>query len=536
MVTADTRIGASRAIHDERSLAIALAVIGLSFSLIFALCDPQGIVQFDDLTHYLYARWAWIWPAYLLNDWGRPGFTALYFLPAALGWTACRILSATLSAGAVLAAYEIARTIGLRRAWLVVPLVYLQPLFFQLSQTTLTETPMAFYLAIAAMLAIQGRWSASAAILSPAFVTRHEAIIFLPVWLIFARQNRVALWRLWPILWSPLLVNLLAPLAGMNAPVEKFFEPAPSQHYGRGGWLSFFCRSLEAWGPGITILALTGFGAFARRRGGAMIAAIIAVYFMTQTVIRALGLYDSGGYARFLVPISPLIGVAALAGWDRIWSHDHSQWRRAVLISAASMTLLWVAMERQLALYRAHKDILAELPQLHQAVAAVRWSTLGLAILAALSVSAAKMRWSRGLVPAALTLLVFLAVYGLCHPVQRPSEAKLIDDARSWLSDHGLGDREIISANVWLDYVTGRRLPPNRPTVREQIANAPLGTLFAWERQFAGSPDHGLRLEEFLSSPSFRLIHRTAPAPFHVEPYLTFFEKIAPWSGNNKGF
>lgn len=532
MVIADTRIGASRAIHDERSLAIALATVGLAFSLIFALCDPRGIVQFDDLTHYLYARWAWTWPSYLLNDWGRPGFTALYFLPAGLGWTACRILSATLSAGAALAAYEIARTIGLRRAWLVVPLVYLQPLFFQLSQTTLTETPMAFYLTLAMMFALKGRWSISAAILSPAFVTRHEAIIFLPVWMSFAWQNRVSLWRLWPILWSLLAVNLLAPLAGMSAPVQKLFEPTPSTHYGRGGWLSFFCRSLEAWGPGITVLALTGFVALARRRGGSMVATIIAAYFTTQTVIRALGLYDSGGYARFLVPISPLIGIAALAGWEKLWSEDLHRRRRAALLSAASMVLLWVAMERQLALYQAHKDILAELPQLHQAVAAIRWSTLALALFAALSVSAVNIRGSRGLVPVALTALVFLAVYGLCHPVRRPAEASIIDDARSWLADHGLGDREIISANVWLDYVTGRRLPPDRPTVREQIVQAPAGTLFAWERQFAGSPDHGLRLEEFLSSPSFRLIHRTSPAPFHVEPYLTLFEKIAPWSGN----
>ncbi|HKQ49597.1 MAG TPA: hypothetical protein VJZ71_16110 [Phycisphaerae bacterium] len=535
MLTGGTSPGAARATYDERALALALAGIGFALSAIFALRDPDGIVQFDDLTHYLYARWAWTWPAYLLDDWGRPGFTALYFLPAGLSWAACRILSCALSAGAALAAFEIARTLGLRRAWLVVPLVFAQPLFFQLSQTTLTETPMAFYLTLSVMLAQKGRWTTSAAILSPAFVTRHEAIMFLPLWFFFAWRDRVALWRLWPLLWAPLAVNFLAPLAGVNAPIARLFAPTPSTQYGRGGWLTFFCRALEAWGPGITILAMVGFVPTVRFRNGALVAATIALYFAAQTIIRALGLYDSGGYARFLVPLSPLVAVAALAGWNELWSAEKTHWRRSALIAANAMVLLWIALERQLVLYAARRDLAAEIPELHKAVAVVRWSALALALLAvmiaALSTSRAVRRWPRALMPSALAALTLLAVYALCHPLRKPPEAAIIADARAWLAAQNLGDREIISANVWLDYVTNRRLPPDRPTVREQIAKAPLGTLVAWERQFAASPDHGLELSEFLKSPSFRLLHQTSPRPFQRDPYLTIFEKTSPWDG-----
>jgi hypothetical protein len=535
MVTAERHIGAAGGVHDERSLAIALAIAGFAVSAIFALQNPDGIVQFDDLTHYLYARWSWKWPAYLLNDWGRPGFTVIYFLPAGLGWTACRMLSAALSAGAALGAYEIARRIGLRHAWLAVPLVYLQPLFFQLSQTTLTETPTAFYLTIAVALALHGRWSLSAALLSLTFVTRYETVMFLPVWGYFARRSRISLWKLWPIVLAPLAVNVFAPIVGARPPIERLFIPAPSSQYGRGGWLTFFCRSLEAWGPGITVLAMTGFAALARRRGGALVAVCIATYFIMQTVIRALGLYDSGGYARFLVPISPLIGVAALSGLESACSPNSTTWRRAALVACGSMALLWVAMERQLVLYAARIDLLAELPELHQAVTAIRIITGSLAVLtfAAIAISRASAleKFARAMFPMAIIVTIFLAVYALCHPVQRPSEARLIDDARAWLSDHGLGGREIISANVWLDYVTRRDLPPDRPTVREQIVRSPVGTLVAWERQFAGSPYQGLSLAEFSKSPFFRLVHETPPAPFHAEPYLTIFEKIGPWEG-----
>ncbi len=540
MLTGQRSSSATRTIHDERSLAIALAVLGFAFSAIFALQNPEGIVQFDDLTHYLYARWAWTWPAYLLNNWGRPGFTALYFLPAGLGWDACRLLSAALSAGAALAAYEIARTIGVRRAWLVVPLVYLQPLFFQLSQTTLTETPMTLYLTLAVLLALKGRWTVSAAVLSPAFVTRHEAVIFLPVWIYFAWRSSAPLWRLWPILWAPLVVNLLAPLAGIRAPIERLFVPTPSSQYGRGGWLTFFCRSLEAWGPGVTVLAMTGLAATTRRRGGSLVVVCIATYFVTQTLIRALGLYDSGGYARFLVPISPLVAVAALSGWETLWSADRSHWRRAVLAAGASMALLWIAMERQLVLYAARQDLAAELPELDQAVTAVRIATGSLALLTIVAVairhSTSMGGFARAIVPTALVGLILLAAYGLCHPLRRPAEAKLIDDAKIWLAAHNMGDRPIISANVWLDYATGRLLPPDRPSVRGQIERAPIGALFAWERQFAASADNGLSLKEFQLSPAFRLVHQTPPAPYHSEPYLTIFEKVTPWGGSNRGF
>src|SRR5262245_4109232 len=89
---------ASTDARREQSLAFALLVMGFCLTALFGQLDPDGVVHADDLTHFLIAKWAWHWPTYLLNDWGRPGFTALYFLPAKLGWPACRALSAILSA------------------------------------------------------------------------------------------------------------------------------------------------------------------------------------------------------------------------------------------------------------------------------------------------------------------------------------------------------------------------------------------------------------------------------------------------------
>jgi hypothetical protein len=136
---------------------------------------------------------------------------------------------------------------------------------------------------------------------------------------------------------------------------------------------------------------------------------------------------------------------------------------------------------------------------------------------------------SRWLIPGLLALLILLTMHALHHRLWPPEEAYLIHNVRAKLNAEGYRGRQIVSANVWIDYVTNRALPPNRPSVREQIERAPIGTLFAWERQFAGCPDHKLYLREFLGSDAFKLIHQTEALRTRREPYLWIFEKVGEW-------
>src|SRR5262245_49777299 len=222
----------------ETLIAAALCLLGLAASVICGRIHPDGILHFDDLTHYLFARWAWTWPKYLLHDWGRPGFTILYFLPAGISWAACRILSALLTAASAWLAFRLAQSWRIPSAWAVIPLCYAQPLFFQLSQTTLTETPLAFYLICSVYAADKNRWSLSAAFLSLAFITRHEAIIFLPVYLYFAmragaiRNPKSAIRNSLILLSAPTIINCLAWLTGVTPSIKLFFEPHASSQYG----------------------------------------------------------------------------------------------------------------------------------------------------------------------------------------------------------------------------------------------------------------------------------------------------------------
>ncbi|HWL94182.1 MAG TPA: hypothetical protein VNT79_11680 [Phycisphaerae bacterium] len=551
---------ASQSVKNSR-LALGVAALGFLASVVCIVVSPDGVHHFDDLTHFLYAKWAWRWPGYLLDHWGRPGFTGLYAPAAALGWTACRILSAGLSAAAGWFAFRIAQHAGLRHAWAAVLLTWIQPLYFQLSQTTLTETPLAFYLSAAVLLAIRGRWGWSSAMLSLCFVTRHEAVLFLPIWAAFAWFRGVSLWRLWTMLWAPVFVNTAAWSSNVTTIVELYLRPKPSGQYGTDGWFTFFARSLHAWGPAVSALAWTGIAAFVWRRvtdrssrthpngvgdpvppsaetadatpslalrawtpttfALSLTTACIVAYFAAQTVIRVFGLFDSGGYARFLVPIGPLVGVAALAGWNGIISRDRREQHRYVLLLACSFILLWIALELQVG---RHAGLDIEFPVVRGALVAMRTTTAILTALALLSI--AFSRGTRWVLSAGIIALACITLFIFHRPLRTPDEAPLIEGALAELKKQGLGDRPIESALQWIDLLKGQAYPPTRGSTRSRIEQAPIGTLVAWESQFAGSHDHGLRLEEFLESPSFRPVLETAPKPFRPQPYLYIFEKV----------
>ncbi len=512
----------------DRRAAGLLCAAGFLISAACGMIHKGGILHFDDLTHFLYAKWAWTWPAYLVNDWGRPGFTALYALPAALGWGACRIFSAALTAASAYLAWSISTRLGMRSAWGAVIFAFAQPLFFQLSQTTLTETALAFYLILATRFALSKRWTISSVVLSLALVTRHEAIVFLPIWLYCAAQEKRALRKLWPLLWAPLAINLLAWAAGSKPAIEQFLNPTGTGQYGRGGWLTFFSRSMEAFGPGICILAMIGIARLTRA-GGGLIAASIAVYFIAQTAVRALGLYDTGGYARFLVGISPLIAISALAGWNRLFESEPQARRRTAILAAAAMALLWLSMERQLILHSAGDSLAAELPKLDIAVKAIRYATIAVVLvtLSAFCVerSGRANRFSRAAIPATLAIMIALAASVLCRPLRPPPEAAIIADVRRQLRSLGHADQPIISACVWMDYVTGHSFPPWRPSLRQELDAAPVGALFAWERQFAQSADHNLPLADFAADPRWRLILESPPLSNDRFPYMYIFLK-----------
>lgn len=517
------------------STAAIIIAVGFVVTLVLGW-RSEGFHHADGLSHYLFARWAWKWPSYLLDAWGRPGFTCLYFVPAAFGAGAARAWSAALSAIAAWLAFVIAQRVQVRRAWLAPLFLFLQPRFVTLATTTLTETAAMFYLTAAVYLALRHRWRAAAALLSLAIVSRHEAVALIPIFAIAIVAANRPLWRLWPVCWAPLAVNGLAWIAGVAPAVSLYLRPGASGLYGRGGWYEMFSRALEAFGPALAALGFAGARTLARKRGGMFVAACALTWFAVQALVRLFGLYDSGGYARFLAPVAPQWAVMAAAAWDRLLDPQSIRRARMALAIGAVMAVLCVAMElhlrhRDTIDHRTHPHLKADVPRLDEARNAVRVGTVGV-IAAAVAVIVMHGRMRRGIPagtgPLRLVLAVMMALtaWVFHRPLERGPVERLIDAELAWLRENGMGDRPVLCAHVWCAYRTDTALPLDRPGLAARIAVAPAGAIVLWERQFAVFNETPPVELKDLSPPHFRPLAGATGGARDGQTGIWIFEKL----------
>lgn len=508
--------------HQDRLwLAAGLIIAGLAVSITLAAMS-QGGYHDDDLTHYQFARWAWIWPEYLLHSWGRPGFTLLHFLPARFGWLACRWTSGLLSAATALLAYATARRLRLPLPWTVPLLIFAQPLFLTLSYTTLTETALALYLAAAVYLLVANHPLASAAVLSLGFVTRYECVVFIPIWvaLLWPHKRRWLGFAL--LLWAPVLHNLLAWPILEELPLLAWLAPNGITEYGHGCWTTFLAKTTIAFGAGITPLAAAGVRSLWRRQQGWPIALSCAAYLLAETVVRATGSYGSGGYARFLVPLAPLIAILACAGLGDLLSKPPRRMAAAVIIFAIAMVAVAVAVELELKLENIY--------WLGREVWGLRLATLLVLAVSTISISLAvrsRTTWARWLLPLLVVVIAGVQLSRQIRPLHLAPDQSAMHQTIRWLNDNGLTHRPIYVANLWLEEFLGHTRSPRLRVFRRDVALAAPGSIIIWDQRYGPHPHTGLALRELRDNPRwFRLLYRS-PATSHEGIFAYVFEKLA---------
>jgi hypothetical protein len=155
----------------------------------------------DAAMHAIYA----IFPdnaARVLSVWSRPAFAVPYLLPAQLGYPAMRLTTVVLCAVAAWLVFRIAERLGMRRSWLAIPLVLLQPALLPVGVDTMTEPTFQLILAAGLLALVHERRLVAAIILSFLPLARPEGpfvlVVIGAVWLALAVRDRDAR-RLLPI-------------------------------------------------------------------------------------------------------------------------------------------------------------------------------------------------------------------------------------------------------------------------------------------------------------------------------------------------
>ena len=154
-----------------------MAVLGAALVFIF-----PGSPEQDTEYHFLMARTAWVNPSYFTGVWGRPLYTTIFAVPALLGFMVARLFAVGIGVGVAWQTWRLARDLNMERAWLAVPLLLAQPVFFELFPDMLTEPLFALMFVVAMRWHLRG-WTVSwmlAASLLP--LARPEGVFVCLLW------------------------------------------------------------------------------------------------------------------------------------------------------------------------------------------------------------------------------------------------------------------------------------------------------------------------------------------------------------------
>jgi hypothetical protein len=297
----------------------------------------------DELSHYLRSRSVWENPALIFDAWTRIGRNLFHVVPAAIGLTAARLWTLVFAALAVWLTTLLALRLGVRRAWLVPLAMWFQPWFVELSWGVLTQTPFLLALLGGIWFLTTGRpaWSGLCFGLLP--LIRHEGIALLGLWALAVTVDLLRHGRWLPWVGAGLASAL--PLAAYNLaawwclgelPLRIYFDAKPTEIYGSGPLWHFLAVSLVPAGPATVVLTAVGLPRGLRNRRACWPLVFYPAYFALHSVIFWKGLFASGGYYHFLMPMAPGLAVAAAWGLETLLDRG---WRKTAAVLGTGLVL-----------------------------------------------------------------------------------------------------------------------------------------------------------------------------------------------------
>jgi hypothetical protein len=241
-------------------LASALILLIALILIVLQLLSIGINGETDSITHYQLARYAFKYPDFFLNHWGKPLFTILASLMSQFGYNGaiafnliCGLLSAWL-------AYLISRRLEYRHAWVAIVFTIFTPVYLFIMYSSLTEILFSLVLIAAIYLFISKRFIWSAIVISLIPFARTEGvmfiILFMPV-LFWIKQYKAL----------PFLLTGFVFFSIIGYPQYHdffwFFTKMPysinsSSLYGSGSFWYYFEKLIYTMNYPLIILSITG--------------------------------------------------------------------------------------------------------------------------------------------------------------------------------------------------------------------------------------------------------------------------------------
>ena len=294
------------------------SIAGCTF-ILYLMLASEGTHSHDEIGHFLISRDAWAFPELMMDPWGRFLHTVLYMIPARWGLTAARIFSLILSLGTVYFAICTARKLRIYY-WFLVPLfLFFQPWFADLSFLNITQIPFMLLMIVIVWLFITRRWGAAAFISGLLPLLRHEGIALAGLLFLYLMYQKK--WKAGVLAFIPMLAyNATAFFWIDQLPLNIFGDTVPNTIYGSGNWYHFLIRlpHPQAVGIPLMLLAVLGLPKILKSKQLIIISLWYVSYMVLHSVIFMFGLFASGGYKFFLLPMAPAFAVLACLGFQQL--------------------------------------------------------------------------------------------------------------------------------------------------------------------------------------------------------------------------
>ncbi len=328
---------------DQSELPAAEAwVVGL-VTVLFSLAwfwttrHGDGWLEADAASHYLGSRFALVEPFRLVDVWQRPLKTILYSVPAHFfGRAGIQAVSLLLALWCGIAAWLMARRLGVRRPWIAYILCLGMPLLFLHACSELTELPFAALMGLAAILHLRGRGLLAAVAIAILPLGRPEGFGVLALMAgCYVWQRawvRLAILPVGLVAWSVAgwwLSGQPGGLAGTTTWLKDHWPYSAASVYQPGSLLHFIGLLPMLVGPIATPAVVAGMFVLTRRWFAAdtsqrvtiaVVAGWPALLLLGHSILYWRGLMASNGELRYLLVAAPFWAACAASGWDWLWN------------------------------------------------------------------------------------------------------------------------------------------------------------------------------------------------------------------------
>lgn len=334
---------------SERNSLILLLLTLFAFFSVIAFLSDGCYGGADNYVHYRLSRYAFKYPKFLLDLWGKPLFTTLSSPFSQFGFIGIKIFNILTGLLTALFSYEIVKKLNYKNPLLIIPFLCFTPIYFIMLFTGLTEILFSFILILSVYLFLKNKFIAASIIVSLLPFARNEGFIMFP--LFFIAFILVKKYKAIPFLASGFLFFSF---------IGSFYyhdflwvinnNPYTGAKgiYGNGGLFDFVFANKEISGIPLSVMYLVGIvllfcqlifnwksKVLTNNIEFILIFLPLMTYLSFHSILWWKGLGSSLGLVRVMAAVMPLGAILSLKGYnyvEKIFSFN--KWIKAFFLIA----------------------------------------------------------------------------------------------------------------------------------------------------------------------------------------------------------